>query len=75
MRQFKTEIAMNTTSNFHKPIPGDKAMYYCNHCKKSFSAKVPEYDIINIIKKVINHGFVKCPDCKSPCSLDPRIQY
>lgn len=75
MRQSKTEITMNTTSNFHKPMPGDKAMYYCNHCKKSFSAKVPGDGIFSIVKKVINHGLVKCPYCKRPCNLDPRIQY
>ena len=66
---------MNETSNFHRPMPGDNAMYYCFYCKKSFSAKVPEDGILSILKKVLNHGLVKCPDCKRPCNLDSRIQY
>lgn len=66
---------MNPTSNFHSPLTGESAMYYCYHCKKSFSAKVPGEGIINIFKKITNQGRVKCPDCKKFCCLDPKIQY
>ena len=66
---------MNMTSNFHRPMPGDKAMYYCFQCKKSFSAIVPEDGVFTFLKKITKQGVVKCPDCKKPCNLDPRIQY
>lgn len=66
---------MIPSSNFHQPLPGDSAIYYCNNCKKSFSAKVPENHILNIFKRINHHGMVKCPDCKKLCFLDPKIQY
>lgn len=66
---------MNPVSNFHRPLPGDSAKYYCIYCKKSFIAKIPQTDIGNILKKLSNQGRVKCPDCKRLCGLDPRIQY
>ncbi len=61
-------------NNFHPPMPGDKAMFYCMNCKKSFSATVPGNGIAGIFNKLANHGQVKCPDCKKPCGLDPKIQ-
>jgi len=62
-------------SNFHNPVPGNYAMYYCIHCKKSFQAKVPKETILTALKKISNSGSVKCPDCKKPCGLDPKIKY
>ncbi|MBQ0003674.1 MAG: hypothetical protein KBT21_09080 [Treponema sp.] len=66
---------MKLTSNFRNPLPGENATYYCIHCKKSFSAKVPDEGIIDIFRKITNQRRVKCPDCKKPCGLDPRIRY
>ena len=69
------EAHMNPVSNFHRPLPGDSAKYYCITCKKSFTAQVPDEGIFSILKKLSNQGRVKCPACKRLCGLDPRIQY
>jgi len=66
---------MNPVSNFRRPLPGESAKYYCLNCKKSFTAQVPEEGIFSILKNLSKQGRVKCPDCKRPCGLDPRIQY
>lgn len=62
-------------SNFHRPLLGESAKYYCIYCKRSFVAKIPQTGIGNIFKKISTQGRVKCPDCKRLCGLDPRIQY
>lgn len=66
---------MNSPSNFHQPLPGETAMFYCWNCKKSFEAKVPQPGILAIFKKKSAIGTVKCPDCKKNCGLDPKIKY
>lgn len=43
---------MNPVSNFHRPLPGDSAKYYCITCKKSFTAQVPNEGIFSILKKL-----------------------
>ena len=69
------EAHMNPVSNFHRPLPGESAKYYCIYCKKSVVAKIPQTSIGNIFKKISIQGRVKCPACKRLCGLDPRIQY
>lgn len=66
---------MKLTSNFRNPLPGENATYYCIHCKKSFSAKVPDEGIIDMFRKITNQRRVKCPACKRLCGLDSGIQY
>lgn len=66
---------MSLTSNFHAPLPGMSALYYCISCKKSFRAVVPETKITDIFTKGHSIKKVKCPDCKKLCGLDPKIQY
>lgn len=64
---------MNHVSNFHIPLPGEIAIYYCWNCKKNFSAKVPEDRTLSLIFN--SRLRVRCPDCKTYCSLSPMIQY
>lgn len=64
---------MNNVSSFHRPLPGDTAVYYCWNCKKNFSAKVPNVKLLFTFSS--SRHTVKCPDCKKKCSLSPMVQY
>lgn len=67
------KFLVSHSQKFQRPLSGEKVIFFCIKCKKSFMATVPAPSFFDIFKHA-SITKVKCPDCVRVGRKSPMVK-